>query len=143
MALSPFVGFDLDPFAALRRLQDEVDRAFAAPARAGGFPPVNVWQGPDSAAVTAEVPGVDPAGIDISVKEDVLTISGARKPPETGEDTVWHRRERAYGRFSRMIQLPYRVDPDRVEARMQDGVLQIELHRPERDRPRRIEIKAG
>ena len=49
----------------------------------------------------------------------------------------------AYGRFSRVIQLPFQVDPDRVEARMQDGVLQIELHRPEADKPRRVQIKAA
>ena len=78
-----------------------------------------------------------------SVKEDVVTIAGERKPPEVAEDTVWQRRERAYGRFSRAIRLPYRVDPDRVEARFADGVLEIELHRPEADKPRRIQIKAA
>jgi HSP20 family protein len=144
MAFSPFIGFDRDPFAAIRRLQDEVDRAFGIARRAvGGFPAINLWQGSDSAALTAELPGVDPADIDISVKDDVVTISGERRPPEADEQTVWHRRERAYGRFSRVVQLPYRVDPNRVEARMSDGVLQIELHRPEADKPRRVEIKAA
>jgi HSP20 family protein len=142
MALSPFTAFDLDPFAALRRLQSEVDRAFGAPSRAGSYPAVNIWQGPDSVAVTAELPGVLPADIEISVKEDLVTISGTRKPPESAAEVVWHRRERDFGRFSRVIQLPYRVDPDRVEARLQDGVLQVEMHRPEADKPRRIEIKA-
>jgi HSP20 family protein len=144
MPLSPFFAFERDPFAVMRRLQDEVDRAFGPPARAaGGFPAVNLWQGTDSAALTAALPGVDPADIDISVKEDVVTISGERKPPATDEQTVWHRRERAYGRFSRAIPLPFRVDADRVEARMQDGVLQVELHRPEADKPRRVQIKAA
>ena len=96
MALSPFFGFERDPFAVMRRLQDEVDRAVTSPARAaGGFPAVNIWQGTDSAALTAELSGVDPADIDISVKEDVVTITGERKPPATDEQTVWHRRERA------------------------------------------------
>jgi HSP20 family protein len=141
MALSPFFHLDRDPLAVFRRLQEDIGRGIAAPARAGGFPAVNLWQGPDSFALTAELPGVDPAAVDIQVKEDVLTISGERRPPETGEDSVWHRRERAYGRFSRVVQLPYRVDPERIEARMCDGVLQIELHRPEADKPRRIQIK--
>lgn len=142
MAISPFYTFDRDPFAALRRLQNEVDRAFTAPARvAGGFPAINMWQGPESAALTAELPGVAPGDIDITVKEDVVTISGERRPP--GDDGAWHRRERAFGRFSRMVQLPFRVDPDRIEARLQDGVLQIELHRPEADKARRVEIKAS
>jgi HSP20 family protein len=144
MALAPFLAFDQDPFTVMRRLQDEVNRVFATPGTfAGGFPAVNMWQGPDSAALTAELPGVDPADIDISVKNDIVTITGERKPPENGDDQVWHRRERAYGRFSRVVQLPYRVDPDRVEARMTDGVLQIELQRPEADRPRRVQITAN
>jgi HSP20 family protein len=132
MALTPFVAFDRDPFAVMRRLQDEVNRVFAGPGSfAGGFPAVNLWQGPDSTALTAELPGVDPADIDISVKNDIVTISGERKPP-AGDDATWHRRERAY-----------RVDPDRVEARMTDGVLQVELQRPEADRPRRVQITAN
>ena len=144
MPLSPFFGFERDPFAIMRRLQDEVDRASTSPASSGGgFPAVNIWQGTDSAALTAELSGVDPADIDISVKEDVVTITGERKPPATDEQTIWHRRERPYGRFSRVIQLPFRVDPDRVEARLQDGVLRIELHRPETDKPRRVQIKAA
>ena len=144
MALSPFFGFERDPFAVMRRLQDEVNRTFTSPARAaGGFPAVNLWQGTDSAALTAELPGVDPADIDISVKEEVITITGERKAPATDDQTVWNRRERPYGRFSRVIQLPFRVDRDRVEARIQDGVLQIELHRPEADKPRRVQIKAA
>ena len=70
MAISPFYTFDRDPFAALRRLQNEVDRAFTAPARvAGGFPAINMWQGPESAALTAELPGVAPGDIDITVKD--------------------------------------------------------------------------
>ena len=143
MALAPFLAFDQDPFAVMRRLQDEVNRVFAPPGTfAGGFPAVNLWQGSESAALTAELPGVDPADIDISVKNDIVTITGERKLA-AGDDAVWHRRERAYGRFSRVIQLPYRVDPDRVEARMTDGVLQIELQRPEADRPRRVQITAN
>jgi HSP20 family protein len=139
MALSPFAGFERDPFAALRRFQQEMDRVFE-PVRGGAFPPVNMWQGPDSAALTAELPGIDPGSIDVSVKEDLVTIAGERRPP-ADDNAAWHRRERAYGRFSRVVQLPFRVDPDRIEARMQDGVLQIELHRPETDKPRRISIK--
>ena len=113
------------------------------PAPAAAFRPSTYGRGPTAAALTAELPGVDPADIDISVKEDVVTITGERKAPATDDQTVWHRRERAYGRFSRVIQLPFRVDRDRVEARLQDGVLQIELHRPEADKPRRVQIKAA
>ncbi len=130
-----------DPFALMRSLTRDADRW--RPASARGFPSVNIWQGADSTAVTAELPGVQPTDIDIQVKEDLLTISGERKPPEGEGETVWHRRERGFGRFSRVIRLPYRVDAETVEARYEDGVLQVELHRPEQDKPRRIEIKAA
>lgn len=131
-----------DPFSLMRRLNEDSDRGWA-PAAARGFPTVNIWQGSDSSAVTAELAGVGAGDIDLQVKEDVLTISGERKAPDVGDDAIWHRRERSYGRFSRTIQLPFRVDPEKVEARFRDGVLEIELHRPEQDKPRRIEIRAA
>jgi HSP20 family protein len=133
-----------DPFAMMRRLQQDLNRSAqpAQPMAGRGFPAVNIWQGADSTAVTAELPGVEPADIDIQVKEDLLTIAGERKAPQEDGQT-WHRRERGYGRFSRVLRLPYRVDPGNVEARFENGVLQVELHRPDEDKPRRIEIKAA
>jgi HSP20 family protein len=136
-----FSSMGPDPFALMRRLQQDFDRW--QPVAARGFPAVNIWQSADSTAVTAELPGVESADIDIQVKEDLLTISGERKAPQTEGEAAWHRRERGFGRFSRVIRLPYRVDAENVEARFDDGVLQIELHRPEDDKPRRIEIKAA
>jgi HSP20 family protein len=130
-----------DPFALMRRLSQDFDRW--QPVSTRGFPGVNIWQGTDSTAVTAELPGVEPADIDIQVKDDLLTISGERKPPQMEGEAAWHRRERGFGRFSRVIRLPYRVDAEKVEARFEDGVLQVELHRPEADKPRRIDIKAA
>ena len=59
------------------------------------------------------------------------------------ENVNWQRRERAYGTFSRAVQLPFRVDPDKVQARFTDGVLEVELQRLEADRPRKIEIRAA
>ncbi len=137
-------GFD--PFSDVRRLHQQIDRLFGQRGLAGSgtFPPVNLWAGPDSIALTAELPGVAPDAVDLSVKEDVLTIRGSRTAPEASAEGEfsWHRRERAYGDFQRLVQLPFRVDPERVEARFRDGVLEVELHRPEEDKPRRIEIKS-
>lgn len=139
--LTPTLLYRADPFALMRRIAEDFDRmAFGA---APAFPALNVWEGEAAAAITAELPGVDPADIDISVKDDVLTISGQRRAPELPEGAVWHRQERAFGRFTRAVRLPFRVDPDRVEARLTDGVLRIALVRPEADRPRKIEIRAA
>lgn len=143
MLYPAFYARTRDPFAAMRQFQTEIERAFAPISTEFGrpaFPAVNMWQGEQSVAVTTELPGIAPDDIDISVKDDVLTISGERKAPEIGDKGVWHRRERLYGKFARTIQLPFRVDPDKVEARFNNGILQIEMQRPVEDRPRRIEI---
>jgi HSP20 family protein len=77
------------------------------------------------------------------LQEDVLTLAGRRRPVQEQENVNWQRRERAYGAFSRVVQLPFRIDPDKVQARFNNGVLEIELQRLEADRPRRIEIRAA
>lgn len=129
-----------DPFAMMRSMMRDF-----TPSRAAQqvFPAVNVWHGDDAVAVTAELPGVNPDDIDISVKENLLTIAGERKPHEMPEGAKWHRNERAYGKFSRAVHLPFRASDDKVEARITNGVLRIVVGRPEEDKPRKIEIKAS
>jgi len=107
------------------------------------FPAVNIWQGEDAVAVTAELPGVDPADIDISVKDNVLTISGERKAPQVPDGARWHRNERSFGKVSRAIQLPYPASNDNVEARMTNGVLRIVIGRPEEAQPKKIAVTAS
>jgi HSP20 family protein len=145
----PFPGAAAaDPFRELRRLHDEMGRlagalapaAGPAAAAAGGFPAVNVHAGRDGIAVVAELPGVEPGDLEVHAHQDTLTIRGARRPASE-DGRAYHRRERRSGAFTRTVQLPYRVDPDRVEARLEDGVLRLSLGRPEQDKPRRIEIK--
>jgi len=72
----------------------------------------------------------------------VLTLEGARHPKQE-QDANWQRQERSYGSFSRTVQLPFRVDANKVRARFNNGVLEIELQRLEADRPKKIEIRAG
>ena len=132
-----------DPFALMRSMLRDFDRASPGHVTQPVFPAVNVWQGDEAVAITAELPGVDPADIDISVKENVLTLSGERKAPEVPEGARWHRNERGFGRFARSVRLPFVAAEDKVEARMTNGVLRIVIGRPEEDKPRRIEIKAA
>jgi HSP20 family protein len=134
-----------DPFAEIRRLQSEMNRMFeqsAAPAP-DAYPAVNVWLGKDSVAVTTELPGLTADDVDLTAHEDTLTIRGERRPSENTNDVTWHRQERAYGTFSRTIALPFRVDPAKIKAHFHEGVLEVELPRPEADRPRKIQIKAN
>ncbi len=132
-----------DPYQEMRRLQDEVNRLFSSTwsRPAPGFPAINAFANEYGIVITAELPGVDPGGLDVSVFRDTLTLRGARGP-EAADPRAYHRRERRQGQFVRTVTLPFRVDPDRVEANLEHGVLRLTLHRPEEDKPRRIAIRA-
>lgn len=141
MMLSDFGRIGFDPFLEMRRMQQEMNQRLGGlrTSAAQEFPPVNLWLGENSVALTAELPGIAPDDVDLTVRENTLTLKGERKSQD--ETSVWHRRERPIGQFSRTIQLPFRVDPEQVEARFANGLLEVELHRPESDRPRKIQIK--
>ena len=96
---------------------------------------INIWTNQDALVVTAEVPGVDPESVGISVLNDLLTITGQRSvpAPQAGAN--------AKPTFTRTIELPHRVDADRTEARCRDGVLTIILQRPDAEKPRKIPVK--
>ena len=145
MALSEFPGFGLDPFLELRRMQTEMNRLFSgySAAAAREFPPISIWLGENSVVLTAELPGVTRDNVDVSLQDEVLTLQGSRQPQTAHQTDRWHRRERAYGSFARTIQLPFRVDPEKVQARYTNGVLEIELQRLEADRPKKIQIRAA
>ena len=72
-----------------------------------------------------------------------MAFSGERKAESLGEKAVWHQRERASGRFSRAIRVPFNVDPEKTEAHVRNGVLEVVLHRREEDKPRRIQVNAA
>ena len=132
----------LDPSREGGGLQEEMDRAVGG-YRLGTsreFPPINLWTGEEGVVVTAEVPGMDPEDIDITVHQNTLTLKGSRELGETDKDIVFHRRERNYGSTGRTVVLPFTVDPDKVEARFDDGILTVHLPRPEADKPKRILI---
>jgi HSP20 family protein len=146
----PFARYGvMSPWREMDRLQREMNRlfsdAFAHPERrvAPGYPTINVWTNEESAVVTAELPGVKPDDIDISVEGDTLTLTGNRQPEELEEGEKYHRRERRYGRFTRTFQLPFQVEVDKVEALFEKGVLHISLPRAEVDKPKKIAIKAA
>jgi HSP20 family protein len=131
----------------LEQFQSEMNRLFdrwsdgGRPGRTA-FPPVNVWEDAEHAFVEAELPGLDLKDLEIYVSGgNQLTLKGERKPnvPEKG---VWHRQERGFGQFVRTVALPFPVDPEKVEARFENGVLLVKLAKHESARPRKIAVKA-
>ena len=105
----------------------------------GSFPAINVLQTPEDVQVYVFAPGVDPKKLDVSIQQGLLTISGERQIP-TNEGNAYYRQERFSGEFRRAISLGEEVDPEHVEAKYRDGVVQIRLHRRDSAKARQIEI---
>jgi len=137
------------PWREMERLQREMNRLFSeAPQWFGsratqGYPAMNVWANEDGLVITAELPGLSPEDIEISVVGDTLTLSGTREPEALEEGMTYHRRERNYGNFKRVFQLPFKVEAEKVAAIFDKGVLSVTLPRAEADKPLKITIKAG
>jgi len=144
---SLFSGFDTSLFDEFRRLESEMDQLYgrgSLPAgiramRRGTFPPINVGATPERVDVYLFAAGLDPKSLDISIQQNLLAVSGERKVP-VDEAADYYRQERFDGEFRRVITLPDDVDPDRVEAKYRDGVLQITIQRREAVRPRQITV---
>ena len=130
----------------MERMQREMNRLFTdySPARyrsAPSYPAMNLWADEESVIIRAELPGLKPDDLDISIDEGDLTLSGRRHPDEMPEDATYHRQERNYGSFTRSIRLPFKIEADDVEATMKNGMLTLMLPRAEEDKPKKIAIK--
>jgi HSP20 family protein len=131
------------------RLRQEVDQLFNSyasgtePFFSRVYPAINITEDNDNFYVRAELPGVKPESMDISVVEGRLLIRGERKIGPEDEKTNYHRRERESGFFRRTVSLPARVSGDKVSAAMKNGVLTIALPKAEEFKPRKITVKTG
>ncbi len=133
----------LDPFSEISRLHREMNRLFDShERRAADFPALNVYGNAEEVRVVAELPGIDPNQLNISVTGNTLTVEGERAAAERQEQEVVYRQERPTGRFVRTIRLPYEVEADQTKARYENGVLQMTLPRSEATKPRRITIQS-
>ncbi len=129
----------------MRRLQHEMDFLFGGTRgpNQGNYPPLNAWINDEGLIVTAEIAGVDPDGIELTVENETLVLSGAREAEELPESARQRRRERGFGEFSRTLELPFKIDASAVEATASNGVLQIVLPRLPEEKPRKIAVNAA
>ncbi len=131
------------------KLRQEVDQLFNSYASGGEpffsrvYPAINITEDNDNFYVRAELPGVKPESMDISVVEGRLLIRGERKIGTEDEKTNYHRRERESGFFRRTVALPARVSGDKVFAAMKNGILTITLPKAEESKPRKVTVKTG
>jgi len=125
------------------QLQREMNRLFSNVGQKSpqDYPAVNVWEKDEKAVVTAELPGIDPEKIDISVSGDTLTIAGMSSPATFTQGETYLRQERGIGSFKRNIQLQFQVNAQNVEAKYERGILMITLPRLKEDLPKKIKIK--
>lgn len=142
-----------EPLTTIRRLQDEMNRAFGNVLTTGDdasssavshwAPAVDVHEEADRFVIVADVPGVDPEAIDVTMENGVLTISGERKDEKReGNGGNARRLERVYGAFYRRFTLPDTADAERVEARSTHGVLEVSIPKKEQVQPKRIKVGA-
>jgi HSP20 family protein len=134
--------------AEFRRLEQEFDDFFAGwtpwtggirSLPAGTFPAINIGSNPDGVSVYVFAPGLDPKSLEVSLQQNILSVSGQRDIPAE-ENASYYRQERFGGSFRRVITLPEDVDPDKVDATYRDGIVQITVQRRESAKPRQIEI---
>jgi HSP20 family protein len=137
------------PFRDLMTLHEEtgkmLDSFFERRGEVGNgdwVPAMDVSEREGEVVVKAEIPGMKKEDVKVSVKDDVLTISGEKKQEEHEEGENWHRVERTYGCFKRVLSLPS-VDNSKVEATYRDGILEIRLPKKESAKPKEIPIKVS
>ena len=127
-------GWSWDPWRELSELHAQFDRAFGGSTRvaerraAAGMPPIELWSHERGLRLCAQVPGVAADAIEVSVDGDVLTIKGSRKEPEAMS-------------FARSVRLPFAVDGSASAARVEKGVLEVDLPRSPSEMPRKITVK--
>lgn len=104
-------------------------------------PAIDVAETEDEVTVRAEIPGIDPKDLDVSVTGSELTFSGEKKETMEKKDKNFFRSETRYGSFRRSVTLPATVDPNQVEADYANGVVTIRLKKAQKTPAKRVEIK--
>ena len=143
-----------DPFRELEDMSDRLNRMFSRPglSQANGketmivadwVPAVDVSETDGEFQIKAEIPDVKKEDVKVTLEDGVLTIQGQRKQEKEEKGTKYHRVERTYGSFVRSFTLPDLVDEAQVKAEFKDGVLNLQLPKSEKAKPKAIEVKVG
>lgn len=141
-----------EPMREVSRLWRDMDRMFenflttrpgwaAKPWEGEWLPAVDVSETPEQVTVKAELPGIDPKDVKISLAGDVLTLKGEKKSEREEKKEDYHLVERSYGSFTRSLVLPAAVNADKIEAKYEKGVLSITCPKKDQVKPKTIEIK--
>ena len=142
-----------EPARELNSLQSEMNRLFntffdVPPGNGGGgarrwVPAMDLVETEEHFVLRADLPGLTENDVAIELEDNVLTLSGERKSEHEERKEGYYRVERASGTFARSLTLPEGIDPDRVEASFENGVLEVRVPKPEERKPRRVSISVG
>jgi HSP20 family protein len=140
-----------EPFSDLWDMRSEMshllDSFFGRPqerAVAGNwYPAVDIYEEKDHYLVKAELPGVKQNDIKVSLTDNTLTLQGERKAEHEEKHNGYYRLERTYGKFHRSFKLPVEVNADKIKAKYKDGILEIDIPKSEKAKPKEISIKVG
>ena len=127
-----------DDIFELRNLVDDYFNTVPSRARRRDFPYISIYEGDDQLVIKAVAPGVKAEDLDIQLVDNSLIIQGEKKNDYAEQPYI--RKERQFGRFSKSVKLPYRVDVGTIKAERKSGILTISLSRSEDTKPKKIEI---
>jgi HSP20 family protein len=141
---------ELAPFRDFERMRRDMDRLWDSFFERGvrgreddgeWLPSLDVAETKNEIVVKAEVPGLDPKDIDISLSDGLLTIKGEKKQEREEKEENYHLVERSYGAFTRSIQLPKEVQSDKISASYKNGVLKVTLPKSEEAKKKEVKIR--
>lgn len=119
------------------------DRFFPERRGEDWLPALDIDESEGAIVVRAEIPGVDPEGIEVSIHDDVLVLSGDKKEENEERGDGFYHTERRFGSFRRSVVLPASVDPEKINAEYEHGVLVVRLEKAEEDAPKRIPVSVS
>ncbi len=140
-----------DPFRNVAALQDRINRIFDESfsrtadmdddiSMCAWRPSVDIYETEDAVIVKAELPGIKKEEVSVEVKDNVLTLKGERIEDKEIKEESYFRKERCFGIFSRSFNLQHLVQPDKIKAKFKDGILEIEIPKPEEEKPKQITV---
>jgi len=140
----------VDPFQELRGIQERMNQLFRGSFAGYGddtltsgawAPAVDIYETPETVEMTFEIPGVNQKDIKVNIENNLLTVSGERKFEHEDKRNNFHRLERSYGAFQRSFTVPSTVDPNKINAVFENGLLRLTLAKRPETQPRAIEVK--
>ena len=141
-----------DPFRDVAQLQNRINRMFDdsfGPSRdredemnmCAWRPPVDIYETETGVTLAVELPGVGKENVAVEVKDNILTLKGERPVnPEIKEEN-YYRQERCFGTFQRSFTLHHNIQPNMIKATFKDGILEIEIPRPDEEKPKQITVE--